>query len=161
MTYFLKALTISTVLLSPAALAAQSLSCPDVGSVFARDNATESPLSIDQLSKMIGNAEVQGRDLHSAANSLRVDYPEASNAEIADIMVTVYCNYLLNDAPESHRTEANMVAFEQEAYAAVYGPDTPPTQAAKVGFLSKRGSFGLASIAAAVHDPSNVSLSRS
>lgn len=131
MTYFLRALTISTVLLSPAALAAQSLSCPDIGSVFARDNATESPLSIDQLSIMIGNAEVQGRDLHSAADSLRVDFPKASSAEIADLMVTVYCNYLLKDAPESHRTEANMAAFEQEVYAAVYGPDTPPNPSGK------------------------------
>jgi len=131
MPYFLNFLTASIFLISPAALAAQSLSCPDVKTVFARDNATESPLSIDQLSKMIGNAEVQGRDLHAAANSLRIDYPKASDAEIADIMVTVYCNYLLNDAPDSHRTEANMIAFEKEAYAAVYGPDTPPDPSGK------------------------------
>ncbi|MCR9236705.1 MAG: hypothetical protein NXI17_08540 [Alphaproteobacteria bacterium] len=114
-------------LISPVAAAAQSLTCPDVASVFARDNATSSPQSINDLSELVGKAEMDGTSLRSVATKLRADFPKASDAEIADIMITVYCNYLRNDAPASHRTEANMTAFEKQAYDATFG-EAPPKE---------------------------------
>lgn len=120
-------------LISPVAAAAQSLTCPDVASVFARDNATSSPHSINELSELVGKAEIDGKGLRTVATKLRADFPKASDAEIADIMITVYCNYLRDDAPASHQTEANMTAFEKQAYDATFG-EAPP-QKRKRGWL--------------------------
>lgn len=125
MANILKLIAVSVALCSPAAAAAQSLTCPDVASVFARDNATSSPHSINELSELVGTAEIDGTSLRSVATKLRADYPKASDAEIADIMITVYCNYLRNDAPASRRTEANMTAFEKQAYDATFGEAAP------------------------------------
>ncbi|MGJ8532210.1 MAG: hypothetical protein ACSHYC_08495 [Alphaproteobacteria bacterium] len=133
MAHVFKCIAVSVALFSPVALispvaaAAQSLTCPDVASVFARDNATSSPHSINDLSELVGKAEIDGTSLRSVATKLRADFPKASDAEIADIMITVYCNYLRDDAPASHRTEANMTAFEKQAYDATFG-EAPPKE---------------------------------
>ena len=35
-------------------------------------------------------------------------------------MITAYCSYLSNDAPETSRSEANVNAFEQKVYNFVF-----------------------------------------
>ncbi len=125
----LKYIAISVVLLSPAAEASQSLTCPDVASVFASDNATSSPHSISELSELVGKAETDGKSLRTVATKLRADFPKASDAEIADIMITVYCQYLRDEAPVTQRTEATMTAFEKQVYDATFG-EAPPKKRA-------------------------------
>ena len=42
-------------------------------------------------------------------------------------MISACCTYLNDDAPADHQTGANVNAFEQQAYQAVYGGPAPET----------------------------------
>ena len=116
----------STVcLLSPAIVSAQALECLDPAPVFAEADATTFDLA--QLAQTVGTAELDGNSLRTIAQQIRGEFPAASNADVADIMITAFCTYLNDDAPADHRDQENVAAFEQQTYDAVFGSPPPPT----------------------------------
>ena len=117
---------------SPAFAAADALDCPEPAPVFAEADANTFDLS--KLAQTVGTAELDGQSLGKVAEQIRSDYPEATDADVADIMITAFCTYLNTDAPADHRSEANVNAFEQEAYNAVFD-GTPPESYERQGWL--------------------------
>ncbi|MFD1342596.1 hypothetical protein [Litorisediminicola beolgyonensis] len=128
----LLALVSAACLAAPALVSAQPLDCPAPAPVFSEADAT--PLDLSTLAQTVGSTELDGASLHAVADQVRSDYPDASDADIADILITAFCTYLKTDAPESHRSEANVTAFEQEAYDAVFG-GAPPQDYPRQGWL--------------------------
>ena len=121
------AIALSFLLLAlPGSSGAQPLDCPDVTTVLAADHAPASTFPFDRLETDIGTTALQGGDLSGIAADLRVELPEASDAEIADVMAAAYCAFLASDAPPDHRTEAAVEAFEQQIDRTVFGSAPPP-----------------------------------
>lgn len=119
-------------LASPALAFADPLDCPAPAPVFA--SAAANPLDLPQLAQMVGTADLDGTSLRTVAETLRNDYPDASDADVADIMITAFCTYLNADAPPDHRSEANVSAFETQVYRAVFGGPAPESYT-KQGWL--------------------------
>ena len=117
---------------APAFVAAQSLECPDPAPVFTEADAGTFDLA--QLAQSVGAAELDGQSLYAVAEKIRDDFPNAADADVADIMVTAFCTYLNSDAPADHRSEANVLAFENQVYDAVFG-GTPPESYSRQGWL--------------------------
>lgn len=118
----------TVMVLLPALAPAEPLDCPDAPAVFSRGGGGAAGL--DSLSRRVGSAELRGSDLRDIASGMRKDYPDAGDAEIADLMITAYCHYL-DEAPADHRDEGAVRDFEQQVYAAVFGgppPETYPRQ---------------------------------
>ena len=111
---------------TPATALAQPLDCPDASLVFSKDNGAAKAVSLDQLAEQIGGVEMNGGALNPVVDHIRRDFPAAGDAEIADLMITAYCSYLSKDGRESHRTEANVKAFEKQIYQVVFSGPTPP-----------------------------------
>ncbi|MEB8386675.1 hypothetical protein OO012_05495 [Rhodobacteraceae bacterium KMM 6894] len=118
-------LTVATTLVLPTLVSAQSLTCPDAAEVFAVDGGARITISVPQLARIVAGGPLDDRQLREVAQSLRMEYPKASDAEIADLMITGYCAYLRDDAPDSLRTEDNLERFETRTYEAVFGTPTP------------------------------------
>ncbi|MFZ5963046.1 hypothetical protein ACOXXX_08865 [Thalassococcus sp. BH17M4-6] len=117
---------------APALVAAQPLDCPQPAPVFAEADANTFDLA--KLAQTVGTTDLGGDSLHAVAEQIRADYPDASDADVADIMITAFCTYLNTDAPADHRSEANVNAFEQQAYIAVFG-GPPPESYPRQGWL--------------------------
>lgn len=116
----------SALLLVPGVSSAQSLTCPVVAEVFASDGAAGIVVSVPQLADIVAGGTLSDQDLREVAATLRVDYPKAGDAEIADLMIAGYCAYLRDVAPSAQKTQANMEKFENRIYNAVFGSPTPP-----------------------------------
>jgi len=99
--------TIAAVTL-PAIASAQTITCPDPAEVFATAGTASLVVSVPQLASIVSGAELNDRDLSEVANTLRTDYPEANDPEIADLMIAGYCTYLRDEAQTDQRNEANM-----------------------------------------------------
>lgn len=119
-------------LAAPALAMAQPLECPEPAPVFAEIH--KDPIDLTQLAQTVGTAELDGDTLYNVAQKIRGEFPKAQDADVADIMITAYCTYLNTDAPASHRDEANVTAFEQQTYNAVFG-NTPPEDYKRQGWL--------------------------
>ncbi|EBA09694.1 hypothetical protein [Sagittula stellata] len=104
---------------SPALVAAQSLECPEPAPVFTEAGAHD--FDLQQLAQRVGTADLDGQSLGTIAKEIRSEYPDAKDADVADIMITAFCNYLNTNAPSDHRSEANVAAFENQVYDAVFG----------------------------------------
>ena len=72
--------------------------------------------------------------LRSIAAQIRADYPDASDADVADIMITAFCTHLNAGTPPNDHSEANVTAFEKETYNAVFG-GPPPESYPRQGWL--------------------------
>jgi hypothetical protein len=106
---------------------AKPLECPVVSQVFAPIDATRGDISLEKFGKKISETQSDNAELQAIANSIRADFPDASNAEIANLLITAYCNYLETDAPESQHNQAALMAFEQQAYDAIFkAPKSTP-----------------------------------
>ena len=125
MTLFFRSFAIAAVAFTPVLANAQALTCPNPAEVFAVDGAEPLAASIPQLAGILSGAELRDKDLRSLAGTLGSDYPEASDPEIADLMITAYCSYLSNDGSLHLTTEASMEQFEKQAYTAVLGTLDP------------------------------------
>lgn len=112
---------------SPALAATQPLECPEPAPVFSA--ADSNALDLSQLAQKVGTADLDGTSLRTVADQIRVDYPDAKDGDVADIMITAFCTYLNADAPPDHRSEANVRAFEKQVYDAVFGG--PPAETYK------------------------------
>lgn len=108
---------------APALAGAQALQCPEPAPVFAQVGANT--LDLGQLAQTVGNAQPNSQALYTVAEQIHADYPDATNPEVADIMITAFCTYLNTDAPADRRSDASVRAFEQETYAAVFGGPPP------------------------------------
>ena len=128
----LTALTSVLCLASTAVFAAEELECQEPAPVFAEADA--STFDLPQLAQTVGTAELDGSSLYQVAEQIRSDFPDATDADVADIMITAFCTYLNDDAPADHRTQANITAFESETYNAVY-EGTPPEDYKRHGWL--------------------------
>lgn len=128
----LVALVSTLCLVMPAVVSAQALECVDPAPVFKEAGATT--FDLQALAQTVGTAELDGGSLPAVAEQVRRDYPHATDADVADILITAFCTYLNDDAPADHRSEANVAAFEQEVYTAVYG-GTPPDTYERHGWL--------------------------
>lgn len=110
--------------LSSASLAAaQDLDCPEPAAVFTAADA--GAFDLPKLARDVGSAELDGDALGKIVGKIRSDYPEATDAEVADIMITAFCTYLNTDTPADHRSEEHVSAFEQQAYDAVFNGPAP------------------------------------
>ena len=118
-------LSVVTVLClsAPALAQTQPLECPQPAPVFAE--AGSNALDLSQLAQTVGTAQLDDQSLYSVAQQIRGDYPDATDADVADIMITAFCTYLNTDAPADHRSEANVRGFEQATYNAVFGGPPP------------------------------------
>lgn len=125
MTLFFRSLAIAAVAFTPALANAQTLTCPEPAEVFAVDRAEPLAASVPQLAGILSGAELRDKDLRSLAGTLGSDYPEASDPEIADLMIAAYCNYLRDEGSFHLKAEANMEQFEKQAYTAVLGTLDP------------------------------------
>ncbi|ETA50776.1 hypothetical protein [Ponticoccus alexandrii] len=119
----LAALASTLCLALPAMASAEAFGCKDPAPVFAAAGA--STFDLPKLAQTVGNAELDGRSLRPVAQQVRTDFPEASEADVADIMITAFCTYLNDDAPASHRSQSNIRNFEREVYGAVFGGAAP------------------------------------
>lgn len=119
-------------LASPALADEQPLACAQPAPVFT--DAESSPLDLSHLAQTVGTAELDGQSLDAVAGQIREDYPDATDAEVADIMITAFCSYLNTDAPADHRSASNVQAFEEQAYDAVFG-GAPPESYSRQGWL--------------------------
>lgn len=117
---------ISSFVLSEAA-SAQALECPQVIPVFAEDGGTTAPVSLNGLATRVGAAEAHHENLAPIAKNLRQDYPNASSAEISDLMITAYCSFLNNENPRNERSKEELMAFEDSVYQAAFGNQSQPT----------------------------------
>lgn len=117
---------------APMLASAQPLDCPAPAPVFTAADAE--PFDLSQLAQTVGQAELDGTSLRKVAEGIRADYPEAKDADVADIMITAFCTYLNTDAPKDHRSESNVRAFESEVYDAVFG-GAPDQSYEKQGWL--------------------------
>lgn len=117
---------LAALIATPALAAAESLDCPDPAEVFAGDGASGTSARLGELSRLVGSEEMNGDSLHGAIEELRTDYPKATDAEVSDLMITAYCNFLNEDGSENQRTEANVRTFEQQVYSAVYTEGSRP-----------------------------------
>lgn len=119
-------------LTAPAMVLAEPLACPEPAPVFAEAGAHAFNLS--QMAETVGTAALDGEALTTVKQQIEADYPNASDADIADIMITSFCTYLNTDAPADHRSEATVSGFEKEVYNAVFG-GTPPEDYTRQGWL--------------------------
>lgn len=110
---------------APAFASAQPLDCPEPAPVFTAADAQSFDLS--QLAVTVGTADLDGKSLRRVAGNIRSDYPEAADADVADVMITAFCTYLNTDAPADHRSESNVRAFETQVYDAVFGGAPDPS----------------------------------
>ncbi|NIZ11986.1 hypothetical protein [Phaeobacter sp. HF9A] len=117
--------TLVTVLClsSPALVSAEPLDCPNPSAVFTE--AGGGTFDLAALAQKVGTAELDGDNLSTIAQELAKAHPDATKADIADIMITAFCNYLNTDAPANHRSEAFVTNFENQVSIAVYGADKP------------------------------------
>ena len=85
--------TVATALcLSSASLAAaQDLDCPEPAAVFTAADA--GAFDLPKLARDVGSAELDGDALGKIVGQIRSDYPEATDAEVADIMITAFCRW--------------------------------------------------------------------
>ena len=117
---------------APALAMAAPLQCPEPAPVFGEADAK--PLDLKQLAQTVGTAELDDKSLYTVAQDIRADYPKAKDADVADIMITAYCNYLNTDTPPDHRSRATVNSFEKQTYNAVFG-GTPPESYPRQGWL--------------------------
>lgn len=120
----LSVLLTSIVFTVPVIGLAQTLDCPEPAAVFGEAGANTAYLS--ELASTVGTAELDGTSLRAIVQQIRAEFPAAQDADIADLMITSFCAYLNDDVPVSHRSEANVAAFEQQTYDAVFGAAPPP-----------------------------------
>jgi len=104
---------------------AAALECPVVSQVFAQTDKTRGDVSLEKIGRKIGETLSEKREIHPLANTVRTDFPDASDAELADLMIAAYCTYLKTDAPEAQHNQAALTDFEQQAYDAVFNPPAP------------------------------------
>ena len=125
-------LVLALGLTAPVFAMAAPLACPEPAPVFAQ--AGPGAVDLAQLAQTVGTAALDGEALHTVAQQIQADYPDAKDADVADIMITAFCTYLNTDAPADHRDQATVSAFEQEVYGAVFG-GTPPESYPRQGWL--------------------------
>lgn len=109
----------------PTADAHAPMACPLYPEVLAQAQASQPAghrISTDALANKIGLLIDAGVDLHLIANRLKNELPNAQPAEIADIMIAAYCQYL-NAVPRPGQNRMQMfTAFEAKAYDAAINP---------------------------------------
>lgn len=125
---------LSTAALLPFSAFAAPLDCPETAVVFAETNGSTDPISLTDLSQQVGRAQGDSTALYEIAEELRSTYPKASDAEVSDLLITGYCHFLNTETPESTRSEAEVMAFENAAYQAAFG-NAPPADHERKGWL--------------------------
>ncbi len=113
--------------------------CPDAPAVFGEAGAGTATLQT--LADKIGTAghDEEGVDkaLSSLTDGLREQYPDASDAEVADMLIAAYCSWLTQAIPggdEDQQNEQQVQNFEQKVYQIVFeGP--PPPEYKRQGWL--------------------------
>ncbi len=123
---------------------AQPLTCPDPASVFAAADAGGPPaIKLSTLADEIGRLTTaatapENVDLGGLVASIRQDYPQASDAEVADLLVTGYCAFLQTATTPDENAATSLKAFETYADAAVFkAPHAAPSKAK--GWLYEQG----------------------
>lgn len=119
-----------STLLAGGAAQAQPLECPLVPEVLAQAKGAAANISVDKLGTRIADTVSSAGNLHPIANRIKSELPNASNAEVADILIAAYCQNLAATQPPPKNGAQMLTDFEQMAYNAVYNP---PTQEAEKG----------------------------
>lgn len=116
--------TVAAVML-PAFASAQTITCPEPAEVFDADGSASLVAYVPQLASIVSGAELEDKDLAEVANTLRTDYPEASDAEVADLMIAGYCAYLQDEAKAAQRNVRTMEQFEEQVYNVIFSTTEP------------------------------------
>jgi len=108
------------------------LDCPEASMVMSETHASARYLT--ELSIKLGEIELNDKSLRLVADDIRAEFPSVQDAEVADIIIAAYCEYLNTDIPDDQKSDAAVSAFEQATYNAVFGA-APPSDYKRQGWL--------------------------
>lgn len=96
------------------------LQCPLVSEVLAQVKVGAKKINVAHLGSKLSEVAAKNGDLHLIANRLKIEFPGAPNAEIADIMVAAYCQTLKSAPPANQDPSQLLTSFEKMANDAVF-----------------------------------------